>query len=130
MKKEILGMLFTGIIYVGLGFAAGFMMSELLIEDTMPPAEAVLMVETPAPILHTPAPSYSPELEYYGVRYIVAASGDELILYEADGINKKVLRKSKFNMNAFPDNDIKELQNGINTGTLEGALEVWESFVE
>jgi hypothetical protein len=33
-------------------------------------------------------------------------------------------------MNSFPVADSAELEKGINTGTLEGALEIWESFIE
>lgn len=128
--KKGLSMLMTGIIYVGMGFAAGFWMSEFFLEDTLPPAETVSAVETAPPMVYTPVPVITPEPEYYGVRYLVRAEGEELRLYETEGESLKILRKSKINVNSFPASDVEELKNGINTGTLEGALEIWESFME
>lgn len=128
--SENLSSLMTGIIFVGIGFAAGYAVSDFFMEDAMPPAAAVSAVETAPPVLYTPAPVFEEEPQYYGTYYLVKAEGEELLLYEADGNNRKLLRKSKINMNSFPAADAEELKNGINTGTLEGALEIWESFIE
>lgn len=127
-----LSMLMTGIIYVGLGFTAGFCLSEFLTEDAAPSAQTVSAVQTtPAPQeTYTPAPVITEEPEYYGVRYLVRAQDGELVLYETEGEQKKILRKSKITVNSFPARDAQELENGITAGTLEGALEVWESFME
>lgn len=130
MTRETISMIATGIIFVGMGFAAGYTVSELLGKDAVAPVEAVLTVQTAAPITDTPTPEPTATVEYYGVHYIIAAQNDVLILYEADGDSKKILRKSKINVNSFPSSDITELKNGITTGTLEGALEIWEGFSE
>ncbi len=129
--RDSMSWLMTGIIFVGIGFIAGYAVSELIFgESTAPPAAAVSAVETaiPAPTTQTPAPTDVPD--YFGVYYLVSVVDNELILYEADGDIRKILRKSKINVNSFPLADIYELKNGIRTGTLEGALEIWEGFVE
>ena len=131
---KYLSALMTGIIYVGIGFAAGFGLSEIMGKDSAPPVQAVSTVPSysSAPASPPPTPSFtpSPEPEYYGIRYLIRAEDDELRLYETEGSSKKILRKSKINMNSFPAADKKELENGINTGTLEHALEIWEGFSE
>lgn len=128
MRKETASMLMSGIIFTGMGFTAGFAVSELLGREAMQPVAAVTAVETSAPSPAIPSPA--PTSDYYGVHYIVTAFDDSLILYEADGGSKKILRKSKINVNTFPPSDIADLKNGIKTGTLEGALEIWEGFSE
>lgn len=128
MKRETISMLMSGIIFTGIGFTAGFAVSEILGKDTMQPVAAVSVAETPPAEIFTPSPL--PKSDYYGVHYMITVFDDNLILYEADGDSKKILRKSKINMNSFPQSDISDLKNGIKTGTLEGALEIWEGFSE
>lgn len=147
MNSNRYGFLFSllvGIIFVGGGFVAGYLTSTLLVSSAVPPAEAVSAVPTPAPtqrFIHapySPTPTdevyyndeNSPQPFYYGTHYIVCIINDDINLIESDGEEEKILKKSKINMNSFPDSDIQLLKNGITKGTLEGALEIWESFTE
>lgn len=129
--KNLLSMLFTGIIFVGCGFLTGF-----IIANEKPPAIIDEISYTTPPLASIEAnPVVSTNIEatkepeYYGVRYLIKLNGNNLCLYELDGENKKELKSTEINASLFPENDIKEIKNGIFSGTKEGALEIYENFI-
>jgi hypothetical protein len=136
MKKNMMFLL-IGVIFVGTGFLAGYFAGSYFLGDnTAEPVPTPVATEdvleakaedaqnvSSQEIVETPEPTYA------GVRYLVRLEKNSLCLYEVNGENEKKIKSNNIESNLYPQSDIRELTAGIYTGTLEGGLELLESFV-
>ncbi len=133
MKRNLL-LLCIGIVFVGTGFLAGYFAGSYFFEGQMPEPTPVATADTMTAQAENANEALSqqvditPEPTYAGVRYLVVLEEESLHLYEVEGDRKKQLRKNEIETQLYPESDIRELEDGIYAGTLEGALEILENF--
>lgn len=136
MKRGFI-ILFAGIVFVGCGFLAGYLAGSYIFHEDEPepaqvdPIDQTAITQNEEEEINDVLSNHieqSPEPTYYGVQYLVILEDNHLCFYEVNGQTKKQIKSTEITRDMYPDNDIKELETGIYTGTLEGGLEILENF--
>lgn len=133
IKKGIF-MVMVGIVFVGTGFLFGYMFGNILYTPAEPEPIAELSLPqtvaeevSPAPTVPILSPTLPPE-QAESNYYLVQSIGNSIYIYEIINDTKSTVKVFDVSLDMFPSEDIKMLENGIKTDTVQEAYSIIENF--
>lgn len=128
MIRRYISYLSAGIIFVSIGFLAGYLIGNMFCERESNAAVnaggEVDRIEniTASGIINTP------ETVKNDMYYMLKFNDDKLCIYEISGETSRLVKALKCNIDIYPEMDREELRNGITKKSLDEALAAAENF--